>query len=117
MANEELAFETIGERELGGRKYIIRSDERLIGVHEDGWELSELEAWSSEDWMSLRLLDTAAERRVAANGGKMPRMRVYQLGFHKGHGRVARNTYWGRLSSAYPDVAQWVLFQLERGQA
>lgn len=103
------AFTTVGERELGGRKYIVRSDERLIGEHDDGWELSELAAWSSGDWVSLRLLDTSEVRREGKG-----RMRVYQLGFNRQKGRMAVNKFWHSLISHHADVAQWVILVMTK---
>ena len=104
-------------RSIGGREYSIREDERLIASRPDGWELSELRGWSSEQWVSMRLLDTADGARAeapTAAAGREKRMRVYQLGFNATNGRMASNVFWSKLCLNYPDVAQWVLMTLEK---
>ena len=94
-----------GVRRIGSRVYKVRPDERLIGER-DGWELSELEDWSKDGWISLRVLDTRSDRGEARGA---PRMRVYQIGYNTAQGRIARNIYWWKLSEHWPDIASWVL--------
>lgn len=104
-------------RSIGGRRYSVRGDERLIASRTDGWELSELGEWSSEQWVSMRLLDTADGARAGAPtvaAGREKRMRVYQLGFNAVTGRMASNVFWSKLCLNYPDVAQWVLMTMEK---
>lgn len=104
-------------RVIGGREYSIREDETLIASRPDGWELSELKAWSSDQWVSMRLLDTEDGERPEAptpSAGRAKRMRVYQLGFNAVNGRMASNVFWSKLCLNYPDVAQWVLMTVER---
>lgn len=104
-------------RVIGGREYSVREDERLIASRPDGWELSELTAWSSEQWVSMRLLDAAEGPRTdtpSPSAGREKRMRVYQLGFNAVNGRMASNVFWSKLCMNYPDVAQWVLMIVEK---
>lgn len=104
-------------RELGGRKYSVREDERLIASRPDGWELIELTGWSDKQWISMKLLDTADGVRADAPSpaaGRQKRMRVYQLGFSAANGRMASNVFWSKLCLNYPDVAQWVLMSVEK---
>jgi len=104
-------------REIGGRRYSVREDERLIASRPDGWELCELTQWSKDQWISMKLLDTADGERAEALtplAGRNKRMRVYQLGFNAAGGRMASNVFWSKLCLNYPDIAQWVLLTMER---
>ena len=103
--NAPAGVQTVGRRQIGNRSYKVRLDERLIGER-DGWELSELTAWSKDGWMSLRVLDTRPDR---SRDKGTPRMRVYQIGYNTAQKRVARNIYWWRLSEHWPEVAQWIV--------
>jgi hypothetical protein len=107
--NGPAGVQTVGSRMIGNRSYKIRSDERLIGER-DGWELSELTAWSRDGWLSLRVLDARTDR---PKGNGTPRMRVYQIGYNTAQGRVARNLYWWRLTEHWPEVSAWVLDKIK----
>ena len=93
-------------RVVGGRKYVVRADERLL-ARRGRWELSEYTSWSEGDWVSLKLFD--AHKQV--------RRRIYQIGFNTRQGRAARNRHWAALVENYPLAAEWLVgVMLERCQ-
>ena len=95
-------------RELGGRRYKMRSDEVTIDRWDD-WELNELTSLSEGDWVTLRLLDVKDGDRVDGDGVIATRKRSYQLGYNKAQGRMARNIQIKALERCYPGVVEWIV--------
>lgn len=95
-------------RELGGRRYKMRSDEVTIDRWE-GWELNELTSLSEGDWVTLRLLDAKEGDRADEDGVIATRKRSYQLGYNRAQGRMARNAQIKILERCYPEVVGWIV--------